>query len=456
MRGIGWLGFLGAVACASAPPVNGGPRETGGTSDGARRSEAERATRDGGEGSPGSSGEGRSPTLDASAPGLTAPNLDAMTTLDSAAVVPGAATMPEGGAMQPFVSMPTAERTNSAPAPLVSSEGALSDVTAGEVLPEFELTHDWSGVMRAYCRGLLYCPQHDLDPPYQRLHFEQTEAPLEACLEHFDTEFFGAPEFENGQLTFDWERLENIASCRERVIHVGELIVPLTEPGSECRWDEQCKGGSCDTAVSCPSVCLEGLPGGSECDRNEDCADRSCQYGRCVEAHAPIFDLPLGAECSWTWDNAKYCAAGTRCSREQYCVEDREPGEPCDETHPFCTRGYICADDETGGMSCAKVSLLPLGAACSKPLIAVDGVLGVCDSVNIELCLDGACQRSAPGDAGDHCTSVDLDSTCNPGLYCEWGTNICRPVKALGETCRDANECRCVDGVCSELDCSER
>ena len=49
-----------------------------------------------------------------------------------------------------------------------------------------------------------------------------------------------------------------------------------------------------------------------------------------------------------------------------------------------------------------------------------------------------------------------MDSTCNPGLYCEWGKNICRPVKALGETCRDANECRCVDGVCSELDCSER
>jgi hypothetical protein len=444
---LGLIGVWGGVACASSPSPSGGRASDGGVRDNASASQGSGATPDSDRNGPdGASSEGPVRLRDASARREAAASAE-----PTAAIVSDASASSEGETtLLSTTSEDWASFTTSASA---SSAGAAHGDASSQGVPEF--TQDWSGVQHALCHALLYCRQLDGEPLLLRLHFERADAPFDACLQYFEDEFFGTMEFERGQLTFDWERVANIAQCRERVVHVGELIVPLTEPGSECRWDEQCRGGICDTAVSCPSTCRAGSGAGEECVRSDDCADRDCTDGRCVGAQEPIFDLPLGAECSWAWDKARYCAAGSWCSREQYCVEEREAGESCNEVNAFCPRDYVCADDETGGMSCAKVTLLPIGAMCSSPLIAIDGTLGVCDSVSLEVCRDGMCQRPPAGDEGDPCISVDLKSTCNPGLYCDWGANICRAIKMNGETCRDANECQCVNGVCSEVACSE-
>lgn len=465
MRWVGLFGFWVGIGCASSSSVVGGRAGDAGADGcgvdgcgaegGVRSRDAAPAAHDDAQTVLfESASDGRSQRHDASTPGETKDGL--VSVVSEAATAASGDTSMLDGTTRTLVSMATSNGTGLATELPASISDAGTDAAGSQFIPDFTLTHDWLGVKSAYCHALLYCWQLDGEPLYLRLHFERATVPMDACLEYFEGGLFGIPELENGQLTFDWERVENIAECRERAIHVGELMVPLTEPGAECRWDEQCRGGICDTAVSCPSVCLTGLATGEECESSDDCADRNCSYGRCVAPQPPVFDLPLGAQCSWDWDNAKYCGDGSRCSREQYCVEVREAGEPCDEAHPFCPRDYVCADDETGAMSCAKVSLLPLGAACSNRMIAVDGALGVCDSMNLEICRDGICQRPPAGYDGDACVSVDLESTCNPGLYCEWGTNICRPLKAVGETCGDANECQCVNGVCSQVDCSER
>lgn len=448
MRWVGLAGVVVGVGCAS-----------GVSRDGAHELDA---------GAQGSTSE-RPPksTPDAAVRGSTSSSTTELR--DASVSNQGAASVEEPTGPAPS-SRPAGETLGDAPSRDAGETTILATATADDasapseivdaaattgVVPPFTLTHDWAGVSGAYCHGLLYCWQLDGEPLYLRLHFEQAGAPFEACLEYVADGFFAASEFENGKLTFDWERVENIAQCRERVIDFGALMLPLTDTGSECRWGAQCRGGSCDTEMGCPGVCVAGLAAGQTCEYASDCADGNCLDDRCVAAEDPVFDLPMDAECSWSWDNAKYCAAGTWCTRAGQCVGARGAGEPCDVEHPFCPRDYVCADDETGGMSCAKVNLLPLGASCNSRPVAEEGAVGVCDAINFEICRDGRCQRPAPGNEGDACISLDLKSTCNAGLYCEWGANICRPIKAVGETCGDANECHCNDGICSELACSE-
>lgn len=195
----------------------------------------------------------------------------------------------------------------------------------------------------------------------------------------------------------------------------------VTDAGKACSGDTDC-GGDTACLASARKVCKapalnDACRFDEDCPANAYCAtDASGENGLCKTA-------PAATEACV---NGVVCGTGLAC-KDGVCGPKPGLGAPCAEgpSGPVvCADGlacvdFTCAEPPTEGETCA------LGAPnCADGLgCAFEGENNVCRA---KLDAGGACQN---------------DLVCKPGTFCNFAVNQCMATYALGDRCKDGNEC---------------
>lgn len=259
----------------------------------------------------------------------------------------------------------------------------------------------------------------------------------------------------------------------------------LCAEGARCSALDACEapssGQPCASEVDCPEAEVCGEAGacrardfsasGMACSGPDACAGdalclasarRECQpkvsAGPCASDDAcPLGEFCDGAVCAPAPGLDAACGNGVWCAVGLACRFAPGVGEgtcqPLPQAGEFCALGslgpFVCAE----GLACRERTCGPVpteGMACAVGALRCAEGLGC----HVEDA-DSVCRpRVAAGAA------CGLDDSCDDGLYCNFRDNRCAPWAALGEACRDGNECgpagACVPNETSEFRCVSR
>ncbi|GEM_PF-2615689 len=233
------------------------------------------------------------------------------------------------------------------------------------------------------------------------------------------------------QCSFTQERCAASASCK------GNACQARLDADAACSSTEDCV-----TGLFCDGTCKWRAPGGSPCQRNEECYDAlACVTGECAVPLAPGQACTASSEC----DLGLACDAVTRvCSG--YTLQTRV-ASPCTEDLTICLSPLRC-----------------VGALKSS------GTIGACQAPPV--CPCAATQQCEPTSSGGFtCKGLALENAvcnhatdCQPPLSCVATSSgmRCGKLPALGEACRvtkaNPSPCmfplNCLDGTCVEAGAS--
>ena len=197
-------------------------------------------------------------------------------------------------------------------------------------------------------------------------------------------------------------------------VWVMETCIPFK---GDCRSDAECQEGKICVDYTCTDS--------RSCTGNEDCNNRICSDGTCVEC---------------TPDNTTNCQTGYMCDPDRkvcvQCIEDSDCNPDMECVDGFCKKiaqnGCITDND------------------CSEPL-------SVCLNGNcVECTSDQHCSGSTPVCIANECRECRSNSDCPEGYSC----NNYSCEQGGGGGCVTDNDCVpyfCLDGVCveciSDADC---
>jgi hypothetical protein len=184
-------------------------------------------------------------------------------------------------------------------------------------------------------------------------------------------------------------------------------------------------GASCDTSFDCQSGYCKGTPlDGTcylqNCDANGVCTQGAASGSKC---NPPALDCPSN----------QICALGPTVGT---CAPAPTPGQPCGDA----MGGSACAP----GLVCQRLTLV-----CVAPPAAGE-YCGFGPTVDgTPLCASGlACRTSNDPNQDGRCgVPVALGAACMsagecaPGAYCDLGKLVCTKARAVGESCKNGNEC---------------
>lgn len=227
------------------------------------------------------------------------------------------------------------------------------------------------------------------------------------------------------------------ASCGSAILGKGAV-------NGACHTDADCASSRCDTATSCPGVCVaasgaNGLP----CQDRRDCAPGF--YCAWSAAHGYLTCLPL----------SNYPGLGETCSAG---VTPCEPGLYCDGTvapnkcKALKTSGPCSSSGECApGLRCTGGSCLPIPG----PSDACSQVLGACGP-GLYCAASSKCSDEVG--VGAQCTQVGgyyagcIGGTCDPGGACV-RANLSGDFCATDLACGPLWVCR--QGACVTPPCAE-
>jgi hypothetical protein len=244
------------------------------------------------------------------------------------------------------------------------------------------------------------------------------------------------------------------------------------DDGNACLTDDQCFDGecagttlvscadgnpctldTCDAAIGCAPVALEGAPcdDGISCTSPDACVGTVCQGGpsTCDDQNPCTADSCTVTGCANLPDVTASCADTNKCNLEA-CQADGS----CQVTAVVCDDGNACtADGCDPGLGC-YVNVIPGGSCsdgdpCTNDACVGTACVGVpkCDDGKLcttDACSDGSCfvyNNTLACDDGSACTSADV---------CAGGS-----CQGIPMDCNDGNECTTdgcnPDGTCSHL-----
>ena len=235
----------------------------------------------------------------------------------------------------------------------------------------------------------------------------------------------GAVGFRRGGLGCIQERLLDATYDLDALAETQAVLVARLGASDPCVLAAECSVGTCaaDALSPCGKTCRDatGCADDDNCGLLDSCVDEGdCANGLACRFNACRADD--GGLCRTDGDCAGFVCVDGTCGQSAV-------GEGCDEdddcVSAACFAGR-CADRRAEGGSC------------------VDN-----DDCNFALgCVDGTC-RTRSGDACDDATDCVGPAACVDG--------VCAPVRAVGATCDDANECEAstfcepVSGRCQPL-----
>jgi hypothetical protein len=234
--------------------------------------------------------------------------------------------------------------------------------------------------------------------------------------------------------------------------------------GGECFASEQCAGDAfCDTSAACPGVCAARKAVGETCTLSKECVrspNAGCYGNVCKE----IIVRPLVAAdggCGFRDDVASVtitpCEPGLSCVRDignpfvGFCKNPIAIGGACTSRLDACVPGAACREDEIGLLSCVEIIVVTEGEECD----AIENPRGtrLCDTTRGLFCSDGTCSRAGTGEEETACLPTLYDgSTCDEGLYCASGANVCAAKRPDDAEC--ANDAECESGACAKASAS--
>jgi hypothetical protein len=279
---------------------------------------------------------------------------------------------------------------------------------------------------------------------------------------------------------------EVFAACVPMGADLFFVVCPIISPAAGWsglpRLGEACSG-QCAAGLRCGSAgaCVEPGTNGMDCGASVDCAPTLlCVDGKCRPPNHVASGEPCSAPGTCTGDleclasSRKICEAAVSggpctysedCPTGEYCVLSPEgtgvcttlpaQSQPCGDG-VLCAEGLACADTGTcealpsAGSPCGLGRFGPLlcgaGLACNNGVCGAVPGLGEPCAMGVPACAaglgcafetEGSFCREPVGDGGP----CQNDAACASGHFCNFAENLCRPVRAVGEPCKDGNEC---------------
>lgn len=254
-------------------------------------------------------------------------------------------------------------------------------------------------------------------------------------------------------------RFGELPACRR--VAIGRL--GLGDPcfsSYACGPDAFCDGG-------CPGKCTPTLSVGAECGGTQSCASTDavpleCRgptpaptSGPAVMPHCltVVTGAAEGARCDFSGTQWVHCADGLWCDSTSTpdaptCRKPIPEGSPCPNPAAHCTTG-VCVGP-SGQEICTRLTLVTQeGGSCGDPPQSA----AICDPAAGLFCTPSGCVHS-DGSNGAPCFKDQLASVyfeCQPGLRCDFSTETCVPLLALGARCTGSWQCasRYCDSVCA-------
>jgi hypothetical protein len=215
--------------------------------------------------------------------------------------------------------------------------------------------------------------------------------------------------------------------------------------GQKCSYDQECAVGLyCDSGTKTCSdrwvdeggACAIGMSG---------CADdgfckQGAMVGTCVAMTCSangscVAGAPLGRSCT---QEDQDCGANAMCmlstTSSGVCVAIGEVGDPCDSLTGACADGLMC--DIWTTSKCVNPPAIGTrcenNEQCGPNRFCLTATMTLGDWEH-----PGTCQNDPKLPVGSACTG----DVCGTGLHCDYSTNKCARNKAVGESCKNGNEC---------------
>lgn len=217
------------------------------------------------------------------------------------------------------------------------------------------------------------------------------------------------------------------AHCKTRLC-IATQCEATREPGGECRYNESCKSGHCETESFTGSGALnQGInqafdrwfkcipkaasgTAGQYCSNSNQCKSNYCSSANECAPFAETGQPCPGGDAHCT---SGFCDAGTGTTNTRKCV----PAVGKGKTGDYCTKKQHCSSNLCTDRQCE--GLRELGASCPRGNPQCKS--GFCDagggSGNTNRCVP----PSGTGKTGDYCSQ---NGHCKPGKSCT--ANKCR------------------------------
>ncbi len=229
--------------------------------------------------------------------------------------------------------------------------------------------------------------------------------------------------------------------------------------GEECRINEECVSGYCDTSEACPGTCVAAVAVGGTCALTDECeSGAKCVLGECTVFTAPVAE---GQPCDSTED---WCAEGLFCHPEtEVCTARLAEGTECEEVSDLeCEAGTLCFGVGGEAKTCKALTILETAdAACDYNAglmcaayedltCAIDDFQAFTGTCQPFTRLDEVCFEAATTTL----TSCDMFAD----LYCDMSGGFqqdghCAAKKAGGVACTDSDQC--LSGFCDNDVCAD-